>query len=83
MALLDPGSRSPVGGVEGMGKVMAKKETFIAPDEVVDAVEALLDAATKRHAGKDETFIECLMCGKWEEHDNACPIPSLRKWMGD
>jgi hypothetical protein len=55
---------------------------FEPPQEVIDAAEGLLDAATARHGNHDETFTECLMCGEWEGHAESCPIPKLKEWMG-
>ena len=59
-----------------------KKEVAVA-----DAVAHLLDEAISRHsgvvAGDPETFIQCHMCGKWEEHAAMCPVPYLQAWLDE
>lgn len=52
--------------------------------QIADAVEALLDVAVERHTeNRDdgETFEQCHLCGKWEEHEPTCPVPLLRAWL--
>jgi RNA 3'-terminal phosphate cyclase len=61
---------------------IAKRRTvFIPSNVVVDAVEALLDVATARHSNGDETFIECKVCGAWEDHTAECFVPAIEKWQ--
>lgn len=51
--------------------------------EVALAVHNLLDLAVESHRNEpsDETFTECLMCGDWEGHNAACPVPRLLRWL--
>lgn len=50
--------------------------------EIARAVEHLIDVSTSHHTNRDdETFTECHLCGQWEDHATACPIPWLRQWQ--
>jgi hypothetical protein len=51
-----------------------------APD-VVNLLNDVLDAATLRHSNGDETFIECRLCGEWDGHTDACPLPTIEGWL--
>lgn len=52
-------------------------------DAIAEAVEALLDVATERHYERvaEETFIQCHLCGEWEDHQPHCPVPALTAWF--
>lgn len=52
-------------------------------DELIDQVGALLEAAEARHTDRhaDETFSECLLCGEWDSHTDACPVPAIYRWL--
>lgn len=61
-----------------VGKKLAAE---IKEDDMIEAVEALLDVATTPHSNGDETFIECHACGGWDEHKADCFVPALNVWM--
>lgn len=57
------------------------REHYEAPENVVEAVDALMDVATRTETNRDgETFTECKMCGEWEGHHDDCPMPAIVKW---
>ena len=51
------------------------------PEEVIAAVEALLDVAVARTSTGDETFVHCRVCGEWEGHTATCFVPGLLAWQ--
>jgi hypothetical protein len=60
----------------------AMVENKFVPDEcVVAAVNELLDTVMDRHSNGDETFIECKVCGEWEDHAVDCFVPAVEKWQ--
>jgi hypothetical protein len=56
---------------------------FTPADDVLDAIQALCDTATVLHSVRDsdEVFIECRVCGGWEEHEHDCPMPAIHAWQ--
>ena len=52
-------------------------------EDIADAVAALLDITVVGHHNSPigETFIECKMCGEWDNHKGHCPVPSLEQWL--
>lgn len=51
-------------------------------DQIVDAVETLVDVAVSRHTNRDdETFTECHVCHEWEGHTHTCFVPALEQWL--
>lgn len=54
---------------------------YEAPEELIDLVNHLVDLAIVPHSNGDETFQECRLCGRWEEHADECPVPALERWM--
>lgn len=58
------------------------------PEDVIAAVDELLDVAVTRHHERisGETFSECHICGGWDEHKPLangmpCPLPALITWL--
>jgi len=49
--------------------------------EIQDRLIEALDLSLRRHSNDEETFIECVLCGKWEEHTDECPMPKIQEWM--
>lgn len=49
-------------------------------EDALNAMQQAIDSAEVRHYdhNSDETFIECLICGEWEEHKDGCPIPVMK-----
>jgi hypothetical protein len=58
---------------------------FEPAEEVINAVEQLVDVAIVRHAipNADETLTECCLCGDWEGHTDDCPMPAVLAWRED
>jgi len=54
------------------------------PQALVDLLLAVEDQAQERHHAEEvgETFISCRLCGEWEGHTDACPIPAIETWLG-
>jgi len=52
-------------------------------EEIVDAVQTLLDLSTSTHYDykSEENFVKCHICGEWEGHTDVCFVPVLEKWM--
>lgn len=53
-------------------------------DQIAERVQELLDAATQRHCtgGEEpETFIECHVCQRWDDHADDCWVPLLDAWL--
>lgn len=53
------------------------------PTDLIELADQLLDASQRRHTDRqsEETFVECLACGKWEEHADDCFVPKLKAWI--
>lgn len=60
-----------------------KAVAFSQEDDVIEALEGLMDVALIKHFDPkaDETFIECKVCGGWEEHADDCPMPLILRIM--
>jgi hypothetical protein len=60
----------------------ALSQPFVPEQDVLDAVESLMDTAIRRHhdTRSDEILTECRVCGLWEEHEVDCPVPAIEKW---
>jgi hypothetical protein len=55
---------------------------FVPSDQACKAVEHLLDVVTRHHTYTDgETFVECELCGGWDDHADDCPVPVLLTWQ--
>lgn len=53
-------------------------------DEIVRAVETLVDAVIVQHPNADqEIFLECKVCGEWDGHKPTCFLPVLLAWRND
>ena len=68
---------------DAYAQVKAMAAEYDPPQEVIDAVEELLDiGVVKLHDRQSgETFTECKVCGKIDEHEVTCPVPMLEQWM--
>lgn len=54
---------------------------WTTPEPLVEALSAVLDAQHREyHPQSDETFVQCLVCGEWEGHDDSCPVPAIENW---
>lgn len=53
--------------------------------EAFELLEQVLEAGLLKHydSKSDETMQECLLCDKWEEHKDGCPIPVIEKWLNE
>jgi hypothetical protein len=49
-------------------------------DDLDTATEAFLDCVYRRLSTPEETFMECLICGDVDSHEQDCPVPALEKW---
>jgi hypothetical protein len=58
---------------------MAKTRTHTCPDELMDQLRTFVDAAIFTHHDRtsDELLDECLVCGEWDAHTDACPVPGI------
>lgn len=55
-----------------------------ASDELIDAVQHLIELSTANHADRrasGEAFVECKACGEWDGHAPTCFVPALLTWM--
>lgn len=54
-----------------------------APMEAAEAIDQLLGWVLVRHhdTQSEETFVECKLCGEWEDHRSLCPVPALQAFM--
>ena len=52
-------------------------------NEIADQAEHLIDVSTQHHSDwkSGEVFIECYVCGKFDEHNEECFIPYIQKWL--
>lgn len=53
-------------------------------EAITDLFEQVIDVALVRHTEPKEdgeTFIECRVCGRWEDHDKTCPIAAIQNWL--
>lgn len=66
---------------------MTKKKApraWEVPLHLIDLIDEVLCEAHLRQndpRGDGETFILCQVCGEWDSHTDACPIPALKKWF--
>lgn len=53
------------------------------PNDINDLFDQVLDRATQKHqdAVSEETFIECRVCGEWDDHTDVCPVPAIERWQ--
>jgi hypothetical protein len=56
---------------------------YAPPVDLIESVLALLDRVIILHSNyaSGETLTECQMCGGWEGHDDACPVPVIVWWL--